>query len=486
MKFQISTSIPIQQKTELLVVPVVEFKGKCPPEMKFIDQAAGGQLSSSRGDFQGKDGELLLCYGSKAAQRILFAGVGPAKSVDTDGLRKAAGRASGKAQSLKCKQLAFLLPTKGLKEDLVSAVTEGLRLGAYVYNRYQTISPRPDTLKTAVLISTSANKAKVTRGMKRGVIIGAAQVHCRDMVTTPAADWTPESFAKEAKALGKKCGFKVEVKGPAALKKEKFGGIIAVGQGSANTPRFIRMDYKGAPGKPVVILGKGITFDTGGISLKPGLDMDQMKGDMGGAGVVLATMGAIARLKLKVHVIGLICSAENMPSSTAYRPGDIVTVHGGKTIEVLNTDAEGRIVLADGLDYAKGLKAKAVIDLATLTGAVIIALGHHTAGVMGTNQKLIDDLKKSSRTTGENLWQLPLTGEHSEMVKSNIADVKNTSGRPAATSAAAAFLKTFTGDYPWAHLDIAGVDLEFRGTAYVPKGPSGFGVRLLVDFLSRQ
>jgi leucyl aminopeptidase len=486
MKFQLSTSNSLQLKTDLLVVPVVQYRGAAPSEMNSYDKAAGGQLSAARGDFQGKDGQLLLCYGSKSAQRILFAGLGSAKSVNNDSLRKAAGRASGKAQSLGCKQIAFVLPTQGLSEDLTAAVAEGLRLGAYVYNRYQTIEPRPDTLKSATLLSTTANKNKASKGMQRGSIIGAAQIHCRDMVNTPAADWTPESFAKEAKAQGKACGFKVEVKGPAALKKEKFGGIIAVGKGSANTPRFIRMDYKGAKGKPIVILGKGITFDTGGISLKAGADMDQMKGDMGGAGVVMATMEAIARLKLKVHVIGLICSAENMPSSTAYRPGDILTAHGGKTIEVLNTDAEGRVVLADGLDYAKGLKPKAVIDLATLTGAVIIALGHHTAGVMGTSQPLIDDLMKSSHTTGEALWQLPLTDEHSQLVKSHIADVRNTSGRPAATSAAAAFLRTFTGDYPWAHMDIAGVDLEFKGTAYVPKGPSGFGVRLLVDFLSRQ
>jgi leucyl aminopeptidase len=245
------------------------------------------------------------------------------------------------------------------------------------------------------------------------------------------------------------------------------------------------MDYRGGRGKPVVLVGKGITFDTGGISLKAGADMDQMKGDMGGAAVVLATMATVARLKLKINLTGLICSAENMPSSTAYRPGDIVTTYGGRTIEVLNTDAEGRVVLADGLGYAKTLDPSLVIDLATLTGAVIIALGHHTAGVMGNDQKLVNRLLAASRVSGEKLWQLPLDEEHTALVKSDIADVKNTAGRPAATCTAAAFLQTFIGEHPWAHIDIAGVDLEFKGTDYIPRGPSGFGVRLLIDFLSR-
>jgi len=353
------------------------------------------------------------------------------------------------------------------------------------FNRYQTIDPKPDTLENVAIVCTAAQRARVQRGTKRGATTGWGQVAVRDMVNTPACDWTPETFAKSARKLGADCGFKVEVKGPAQLSKEKFGGILAVGGGSANEPRFIRMDYHKGKGKPVVLVGKGITFDTGGISLKSGADMDQMKGDMAGAGVVLATMATVARLGLKVNLIGLLCTAENMPSGTAYRPGDVVTVYGGKTIEVLNTDAEGRVVLADGLSYARDLDPRCVFDICTLTGAIIIALGHHTAGVMGTDQKVVNALLKSGRATSEKLWQMPLDDEHTQLVKSHIADVKNTAGRPAASCTAAAFLRTFTDDkYPWAHLDIAGVDLELKGTDYVPKGPAGFGVRLLVDFLS--
>jgi leucyl aminopeptidase len=483
MKIQISTADPLSHQKPLLAIPVGR-SDRLPRELATYDSATGGQLAGSLQDSGGKSGTSHLAY-TAGGGRVLLVGTGSKGPEDAATMRRAAGRAGAQAQKLKCERLAFLLPARGKVEELAQAAAEGLTLGSYVFNRYQTIDPRPDTLKQATLLCTPAQRAAAAKGCERGAITGWAQAAVRDMVNTPPADWTPATFARVSLESGRKYGFAVEVKEPAQLKKEKFGGLLAVGAGSVNTPRLIRMDYRRGKGQPVVLVGKGITFDTGGISLKPGADMDQMKGDMAGAGVVLATLVAISRLGLKLNVTGVICSAENMPSGTAYRPGDVVTAYGGKTIEVLNTDAEGRIVLADGLAYAQELNPRLVIDLATLTGAIIIALGHHTAGVMGNDAALQQALLKSAHRTGEKLWVMPLDDEHTELVKSDIADVKNSAGRPAASCSAAAFLKTFVGKHPWAHLDIAGVDLEFKGTDYVPRGPSGFGVRLLVDFLSQ-
>lgn len=482
MKIHVSTSSPVGHAKPLLAIPVGRME-QLSRDLAALDEATGGQLAMAAADTGGKAGTSHLAY-APGGGRVLLLGTGSKGPLDAEAVRRAAGRAGAAAQKLKCDRVAFLLPGRGKVEELAQAAAEGLKLGSYVFNKYQTMDPRPDTLKEATVVCAPSARQKVVRGVERGVVTGWAQAAVRDMVNTPAADWTPASFADVAVDSGKRYGFSVQVKEPAQLKKEKFGGLLAVGAGSANSPRFIRMDYRRGKGQPVVLVGKGITFDTGGISLKPGADMDQMKGDMAGAGVVLATMVAVSRLGLKINLTGLICSAENMPSGTAYRPGDVVRAYGGRTIEVLNTDAEGRIVLADGLAYAQELKPRLVIDLATLTGAIIIALGHHTAGIMGNDDHLKKALLESSRRTHEKLWVMPLDEEHSELVKSDIADVKNSAGRPAASCSAAAFLKTFVGDHPWTHIDIAGVDLEFKGTDYVPRGPSGFGVRLLLDFLS--
>jgi leucyl aminopeptidase len=483
MNIHVRVSDPLNSKSALLALPTLQFADRLPRALEPYDRATGGALASALADFSGKAGETLLLYPGSGPRRILFIGLGEARKIDADSIRRAAGKAASRAQSLKCSELDFVFSGGARTREYAQAAAEGLTLGGYTYNRYKTMDPKPDTLKEATLLVAAKELSRAEVGASVGSAVAAGTRSVRDMVNTPGADWTPDSFAKTAQAWGKEYGLTVEVKGPAQLTREKFGGILAVGRGSANTPRFIRMDYRGAAGAPTVLVGKGITFDTGGISLKPGADMDQMKGDMAGAAVVLATLATAARLKLRVHLIGLICSAENMPSGNAYRPGDVVKAYGGKTIEVLNTDAEGRVVLADGLTYASRLKPRAVIDLATLTGAIIIALGHHTAGVMTNDQKLADALIRSSRRTGEKLWQMPLDSEHEDLVKSDIADVKNTAGRPASSCTAAAFLKTFTGDHPWAHLDIAGVDLEFKGLDYIPKGPTGFGVRLLIDYL---
>jgi leucyl aminopeptidase len=319
-----------------------------------------------------------------------------------------------------------------------------------------------------------------------GQAVARGVAFARDLANGPANDVTPAVLGDEAQALGERLGLKVTVLDKAQLTEQGFGGMLAVGQGSANEPRFVVMEHGAAgEGRPTICLvGKGITFDTGGISIKPAEGMDNMKMDMGGAAAVFGAMHAVAELKLPLHVVGMVCAAENMPSSTAYRPGDILRTLSGKTIEVLNTDAEGRIVLADGLFYAQRYNPTAIVDLATLTGAVMVALGPHAVGMMGTSQELADRLSRAGETSAERVWQLPLWDEYKEMMKSEIADLKNTGGRYGGAITAAGFLSAFVGDFPWVHLDIAGTAWVERPTRpYQSRGATGVGVRLLVELL---
>jgi leucyl aminopeptidase len=293
-------------------------------------------------------------------------------------------------------------------------------------------------------------------------------------------------MAEEAVELGQRTGLKVTVLDKAQLTEQGFGGILAVGQGSANDPRFIMMEHgEAGNGKPTICLvGKGLTFDSGGLSIKPADAMDTMKSDMAGSAAVFGAMQVVAELNLPLHVVGLVPSAENMPGSAAYRPGDVVKTLSGKTVEVLNTDAEGRIILADGLFYAQRYNPAAIIELSTLTGAIIIALGAHATGLMATDQALADQISRAGEVSGERVWQLPLWDEYHQMIKSDIADLKNIGGRPAGSITAGAFLAAFTADYPFAHLDIAGTSFAAQpARPYDAPGATGVGVRLLTAYL---
>jgi len=327
---------------------------------------------------------------------------------------------------------------------------------------------------------TRSPTCSVGAAIARGVILA------RDLANGPGNDITPARLGEAALAIGERSGIRVTVLDLDELKAQGFGGIIAVGQGSGQPPRFIIMEYgaKQAGQPTVCLVGKGITFDTGGISIKPADRMDEMKMDMGGAAAVLGAMQALGELKLPLHAVGLVASAENMPSSTAYRPGDILKTLSGKTIEVINTDAEGRIVLADALYYAQRYQPDGIIDLATLTGAIVVALGTHVTGIMSNNDALAERILQAGEATGERAWRLPLWETYSEMMKSDIADLKNTGGRYGGAINAAAFLEHFVGDYPWVHMDIAGTAwTDQKPKAYTPKGATGVGVRLLVQML---
>ncbi|ABY36525.1 MAG TPA: leucyl aminopeptidase [Chloroflexus aurantiacus] len=428
---------------------------------------------------------LIYPRGALPARRLLLIGMGKRSAITADTVRQAAALAVRYAQDAKV--ATFHIGYNG-NLPLTPAVfgqafAEGSVLGAYRYTRYKSDAKEQPTQKAVLQAATDADAAAA--GVRRGQIIAQATAFARDLANGPGNDVTPAFLGQTALALGERYGLKTMVLDKAQLIEQGFGGILAVGQGSANEPRFIVMEY-GSPdqGPPICLVGKGITFDTGGISIKPAEKMDDMKMDMSGAAAVFGAMQAVAELQLPLYVVGIVCAAENMPSATAYRPGDIIRTLSGKTVEVLNTDAEGRIVLADGLFYAQRYQPAAIVDLATLTGAIMIALGPHAIGMMGNNQELANRLIAAGEATAERVWQLPLWDEYRDAMKSEIADLKNTGGRYGGAITAAGFLAAFVGDYPWAHLDIAGTAwVEKPNRTYQSRGATGVGVRLLVELL---
>lgn len=444
-------------------------------------------------DFTGKNGQTRLLYprGSVAPRRLLLLGLGKAEEASAETIRRASAMAINEAQKLQVKAVTIAvngdLPLDA--EQMSQAFAEGAELGNYRFWRYRTGLSAEQTFeveRATVLARASEENARA------GVIIGqkiASGVNfARDLVNGPGYAMHPPELGEEAVKLGQRTGIKVTVLDMAQLTEQGFGGILAVGRGSEHEPRFISMEYGTADeGTPTICLvGKGLTFDSGGLSLKPADAMTTMKSDMAGAAAVYGAMQNAVALKLPLHLVGLVSAAENMPSSNAYRPGDVVKTLSGKTIEVLNTDAEGRIILSDALFYAQRYNPAAIVEFSTLTGAIIITLGAHASGMMGTDQALLDKLSRAGEVTGERVWQLPFWDEYHEMIKSEIADIKNMAGRPAGSITAGAFLAAFVGDCPFAHIDIAGTAwVEQPTKPYETTGATGTGVRLVTEFLRR-
>ncbi len=447
-------------------------------------------------DFGGKLGETLLLYGNSAvaSERLLLVGLGPEADYNLAVLRRAIAFALGRLATCQSKTVAVTLDSlthEGVSHEAASqALVETVSLGTYKYQKYKKAkeSELVDMRELQLVVCGNGEQAKAQSGMMLGEAVASATNLARDLQNHPGNWLTPKRFANIARELSANSGLRCEILGKSEIASLKMEALLGVAKGSSEPPRFIILEHrpkkKGADS--VVLVGKGITFDTGGISIKPSDKMDEMKFDMSGASSVLAAMKAMSDLKLPVHVVGLIPCAENMPSSTATRPGDILRASSGTTIEVLNTDAEGRLILADALNYARRYKPKAVVDLATLTGACIVALGHHATAVMGNDQELMDQLLEAGERTGERLWQLPLWQEYYDDIKSDYADIKNSAGRAGGAITAAAFLGTFAKDYPWAHLDIAGTAWVTQKKDYFDIGGTGIGVRLLVDFLRRR
>jgi leucyl aminopeptidase len=368
-------------------------------------------------------------------------------------------------------------------------------LAGYRFERYR---KRPDDApgdveSVAFSVERPAEVRAGRTAARAGVILAESQNIARDLSNQPANALPPAALAREAQRVGREVGLRVRVLGVPELKRREMGAILAVGSGSSHPPRLVVMEHN-APGRgkkaprrrlpTVCIVGKGITFDSGGISIKPSARMDEMKHDMSGAAAVVGALRACALLRVPAHVVGVIGAAENMPSGTAYRPGDIVTSMSGKTIEVMNTDAEGRVVLADALHYARTeFEPQAILDLATLTGACVVALGKWATGLFGNNERLVERVRRAGETTAERAWPLPLWEEHRKHVRSEVADLKNAAGRDAGSSTAAAFLGAFVGDTPWVHLDIAGTGWTGKPGPYQPRGATGVGVRLMLEVL---
>jgi leucyl aminopeptidase len=500
MKITLSLSPAAQVETECLVAVVLdraENNDKAKPGRpkndkpepfvsasdKAVQQAAADLISS--GDIGGKifDVSWLHKPAGLKAKRLLVVGGGKAKSFSAAELRKLAGAAVRALKPRTLRSLAFVVPEQISAEEAVKAVVEGALVGNFDPDTYK--SDRKDQAIESLTVVATGNQKALQQAVDEGRIIGESQNFTRELVNEPSNRMTPTILAQRAKEMSKEVGLKCEVHGADKIKELKMGAFWGVAQGSDEPPALIVMRYEpaGAPEKPVLgLIGKGITFDTGGISIKPADGMEKMKYDMAGGAAMIGAMRAIAQLKPKVKVIGIVCATENMPSGKAQKPGDIQTAMSGKTIEIINTDAEGRLVLADGLCYARQLGCTHLIDAATLTGAVVVALGYANAGVFASDDDLYDRFKIAIDKAGEKMWRLPLGDEYLDAMRSSIADLQNTGGRWGGASTAAAFLKEFAEDTPWIHLDIAGTAWMDDNKPWIAKGPSGIAVRSLIEF----
>jgi len=465
------------------------------PAAAAVDARLRGRLAGliKSGEFTGRLGQVSILHVAPGerlrAKRVVLAGLGKRKDASLEKLRQATGSAAKAIRTAGAKSFAvpvpdlagFLtsVPAVNRVRDVAQTLAEGAILGLYQFTTYRT-ERKDETAKAVRKMSVVAGDpralAQARQGVRQGQIIGEATAYVRDLCTHPANVVTPTYIANEAKKIARERGVSVKVLDRPAMQRLGMGALLGVARGSHEPPKFVVLE----------LVGKTVTFDSGGISLKPADNMELMKADMTGGAAVLATVRAASRLRLPVNIVALIPATENMPGGSATKPGDILTSLSGKTIEVINTDAEGRLILADGLTYANRYKPAVVVDIATLTGACVVALGNHAIGVLGNNDKLIGELTAAGEQCGERAWQLPLWEEYYDQIKSDVADVKNTGGRPGGTITAAAFLSKFVGDARWAHLDIASTDWSDRERAYIPKGATGVGTRLLIRFLSNR
>ena len=483
-KFRVVTGAPDRVRCDLLAVPV--YKGPTAgPGADAVARKLGVPLkqlfSSER--ITGDLGETVIVpsYGKLPAARVAFVGLGPRAEAGTQQMRRAGAVLAKRAGGAKVVASTLPLASKGDAADAARAFTEGFILGSYRFDRYKTSANGKAPAVSAVLVSANGVPASV---LTRAQVVAQATCLARDLTNIPAGDLAPQDLASEARRLARGNSLQVRVLDERQLAAKGFGGILGVGRGAAKPPRLIEMRYtsRGAR-ETIALVGKGITFDSGGINLKNQM-LDWMKMDMAGGAAVLATMSAVAKLKPKVNVLGIVCSAENMPGGNALHPGDILTMYGGKTVEVADTDAEGRLVLADGIVYAIQRGATTIVDIATLTGAVMIALGNRAFGVLSNSDKVARDILSAADRSGENAWRLPMYEEYRKSLDSDIADLKNLGGRWGGAINAALFLREFVGAVPWAHLDIAGAAKSDNEEYEIPKGGTGAGVRTLVEWLT--
>lgn len=465
--------------------------------LKELDELSGGVVSSviESGELKGKEGEtayLHLTGENRGFKRLLLIGVGERADYLAAQVSQLAGTAIRFLTSRHVKTIAVLPRAEGGPEEIASTVVQGAIIGQFEPNKYRTIDKEQKEIDRLTVLIEGAEQSALQRGVERGRIIGDAVNLTRDLANEPGGYLTPTIMAERAREIATRFNLEVDVLDEKRMEAEGMGSLLSVTRGSDEPAQLIVLKYTPKDGTGtdaeglLAFVGKGITFDSGGISLKPGENMELMKYDMSGGATVLGVMQALAQLQLPVSVLGVVPCAENLPSGKATKPGDVVRAMTGKTIEVINTDAEGRLILADAIAYARKLGATRVVDLATLTGAVTIALGDVNVAILGTDQDLIDEVINSGKEVGEKFWQLPLDKEYTKQIKSDIADIKNVGGRKAGTITAAAFLKEFAEGLSWAHLDIAGTAWGDEAKPYRSKGPTGIAVRTLINLVIRE
>lgn len=492
MKINVKQGQITETSCDVLIVNLFEDVKSPSGAAGAVDKALDGLITSyviEKENFKGKLGEIyvLPTYGKIAADKVIIVGLGKTEEFNFGKIREISAKAIRKAISLKAEKICSIVHGAGVAAldaaECAQMLAEGTILGAYKFNKYKSKKDEDKNIKEFNIIEADKSKLEaINKGIKKGIVIAEATNKARNLANEPANELNPPKLCEIAKTIE---GIECRIYRKEDIINLGMGAFYAVAKGSANPPKFIHMIYRpeGKIKKKIALVGKGVTFDSGGLCIKPANGMALMKDDMSGAGAVLSIMTALPKLAPNVEVHGLIAACENMLDGNSYRPGDVVKAMNGKTIEIDNTDAEGRLTLADAISYAVDLHVDEVIDIATLTGACMVALGRMAAGIMGNNQELIDKLISSGAKGGERLWQLPMYEEYFESMKSDIADFKNSGSREAGASSAGLFLKEFVGDVPWAHIDIAGPAWLDKEVKELAKGPSGAGVRTLINYI---
>lgn len=490
MQIDLSCTDPLQQATPALVIGCCEdYRDEL---FSRCDAALDGCLQRLLTDreFSGKVNttKIIHTMGKLPAERLLLVGLGKKGDLANDRLRQGAGNAVQALRSARVATFTSALHLNSGSMVMLEAVCEGTLLGSYRFDEYKTknMDERFTFSNMTMLLPDGADIDAVHSRVENSIMLCRGVSLARDLVSHPANVATTGYLAAAAHGIAERHGLTCRVLERDELEKLGMNALVAVGKGSVEPPRLIVLEYHGSTAKesPLVLVGKGVTFDSGGISIKPSAGMEEMKTDMAGAAAVLGIMEAAAGLGLPVNLIAVIPTAENMPDGRAYKPGDVLTTMSGQTVEITNTDAEGRLILCDALHYARTVyKPAALIDLATLTGACVVALGHEASGLMGTDKRLVDSLIKAGERCGERLWELPLWDSYGDVLKSDIADLKNAGSRDGGSITAGWFLKQFTGKTRWAHLDIAGTAWSDKALPCSPKGATGVGVRLLIEYL---
>ena len=481
-----------QQNADMIIVNL--FEGVTSPGggTGAVDAALDGAISQviSDGGCRGKANEMTMIHtlGKLPSPRVLVAGLGKQEEFTLDKVRALAATAARYARRARCERIASITHGAGIAgldpHDCAQAIAEGTIMGLYTFDRHK--KPNEDDVEVQELVLAEFDESRIDalqRGVARGVVLGEAANAARDLSNEPGNVLTPTELAARAQALAADTGLECDVFDQPWMEEQGMGALLGVARGSDQPPKFIVLRYRGGGDMHLAYVGKGITFDTGGISIKPAAGMQEMKGDMSGGAAVIAAMGAIAKLKPKIDITAVVPATENMPGGRAIKPGDVVRAMNGKSIEVINTDAEGRLILADGLGYVQAAidgGPDAIVDVATLTGAISIALGDVAMGAMTNDDALLGKLQRAGEEAGEKIWQLPMYEEYKEQIKSDVADMKNVGGRNAGSITAAFFLKEFIDDTPWVHIDMAGVDFYEKVKGVTVKGASGIPVRTLV------